>query len=156
MMPGTGVGSATSDQRLIPGQFSINMQRTGVLMLKIKCATLLALSVLSSPVNAEDLSYFLNSTPGQRAEAQTRFMKNRLGLSAEKLAEVHAINLQFAEKAEPVIKGPDNLFVKIYDIKNLQEQKDDLLSHVFSKQQFQLYSDLKDELKAAVKADLTR
>lgn len=124
-------------------------------MFNSKIAILLAIFMLSLPVRAEDMSYLLNSTPAQRAAAQSRFMHNKLGLSAQKQSEVEAINLEFAEKVEPILKGSNNIFAKIYDLKNIQEQKELVLKRVFDQQQFQLYSDLKDELKEAVKAELS-
>lgn len=124
-------------------------------MSKLKLASIFTLVILSCPVNADDMTYLVNSTPSQRAESQTRFMKNKLGLSDSKLAEVQAINLQFAEKADPIIKGSSMSLIKMNDMKNLQEQKDQALQQVLNEQQFQLYANSKDELKEAVKTDLT-
>lgn len=124
-------------------------------MSKLKLASIFTLVILSCPVNADDMTYLVNSTPSQRADSQTRFMKNKLGLSDSKLAEVQAINLQFAEKADPIIKGSSMSLIKMNDMKNLQEQKDQALQQVLNEQQFQLYANSKDELKEAVKTDLT-
>lgn len=124
-------------------------------MSKLKLASIFTLVILSCPVNADDMAYLVNSTPSQRADSQTRFMKNKLGLSDSKLAEVQAINLQFAEKADPIIKGSSMSLIKMNDMKNLQEQKDQALQQVLNEQQFQLYANSKDELKEAVKTDLT-
>lgn len=124
-------------------------------MSKLKLASIFTLVILSCPVNADDMTYLVNSTPSQRADSQTRFMKNKLGLSDSKLAEIQAINLQFAEKADPIIKGSSMSLIKMNDMKNLQEQKDQALQQVLNEQQFQLYANSKDELKEAVKTDLT-
>ncbi|MBP0132142.1 MAG: hypothetical protein ITD31_01975 [Nitrosospira sp.] len=124
-------------------------------MPKTKFSILLFLMIYSFHANADGMAYLLNSTPNQRAESQTRFMKNKLGLSDEKVNEIRAINLQFAEKAEPILKGSSISFIKMNDMKNIQKQKDAALHHVLTEQQFQLYSNSKDELKDALKADLT-
>jgi hypothetical protein len=124
-------------------------------MQRTKLATSLALLIFTLSVNAEDQSYLLNSTPIQRADSQTRFMKNKLGLSDEQVAAVQDINLEFAKRTEPVLKGASINLIKIKDIKNIQEQKNEALSHVLSELQLNILSNSKDELKDALKSDIT-
>ena len=124
-------------------------------MSKLKFARIFILFILACPAHADDMAYLVNSTPSQRAESQSRFMQTKLGLSEQKLAEIQAINLQFAEKAEPILKGSSMSLIKMNDMKNLQEQKDQALKQVLSEPQFKLYVDSKDELKDAVKTDLS-
>ncbi|TRX01621.1 hypothetical protein [Candidatus Methylobacter oryzae] len=104
--------------------------------------------------NAEDMSYLLNSTPTARAAAQTRFMKTKLNLSQDDVAKVQAINQQYAEKIEPILKGSSMVFFKMHDIKAILEQKDDDLRNVLTPGQFDVYANAKDELKQAVRQDL--
>ncbi len=110
---------------------------------------------LSMPIaHAEDMAFLLDSTPTQRAASQTRFMKTKLNLSQDELAKIQAINREYAEKVEPVLKGSSIGLLKMRDIKAILEQKDDALRNVLSPEQFENYANAKDELKQALEQDL--
>lgn len=97
-----------------------------------------------------------DTTPQQRAKAQTTFMKAKLGLSTEQIPKVEAINLKYAEKAEPVIKGDSGPFVKMRQMKEVNSEKESELQGVFSPDQFQKYLAAKDEMKEKVIEQLER
>ncbi len=113
------------------------------------------ISLFASLASAEDMTYLLNSTPNERAASQTRFMKTKLNLSQAALAKIQAINQEYAEQIEPVLKGPGISLFKIRDIKAILAQKDDTLRSVLSPEQFDVYTNAKDELKQAMQQDLT-
>lgn len=117
---------------------------------------LLVLLLCFSASHADDMDFLVNSSPLQRADSQTRFMRTKLGLSDEKAAEIQAINLTFAEMAEPVIKGSGLGPIKKFQIKSIMDQKDEQLRHVFNAQQFELYTNSKNELLNALKTDLSQ
>ena len=124
-------------------------------MQKSKRAFSLLFLFFTSIVSAEDMTYLLQSSPGQRAESQTRFMKTKLDLSDDVAIKVEAINLEYAEKVEPVLKGSSLALIKKHDIEGIQEQKDNALRLVLTAQQFDIYVNSKDELKQALKQDLS-
>jgi len=124
-------------------------------MQKSKWAFSLLFLFFTSIVSAEDMTYLLQSSPGQRAESQTRFMKTKLDLSDDVAIKVEAINLEYAEKVEPVLKGSSLALIKKHDIEGIQEQKDNALRLVITAQQFDIYVNSKDELKQALKQDLS-
>ena len=124
-------------------------------MQKSKWAFSLLFLFFTSIVSAEDMTYLLQSSPGQRAESQTRFMKTKLALSDDVAIKVEAINLEYAEKVEPVLKGSSLALIKKHDIEGIQEQKDNALRLVITAQQFDIYVNSKDELKQALKQDLS-
>ena len=124
-------------------------------MQKSKWAFSLLFLFFTSIVNAEDMTYLLQSSPSQRAESQTRFMKTKLALSDDVAIKVKAINLEYAEKVEPVLKGSSLALIKKHDIEGIQEQKDNALRLVITAQQFDIYVNSKDELKQALKQDLS-
>lgn len=109
----------------------------------------------TSIVSAEDMTYLLQSSPGQRAESQTRFMKTKLALSDDVAIKVETINLEYAEKVEPVLKGSSLALIKKHEVEGIQEQKDNALRLVLTAQQFDIYVNSKDELKQALKQDLS-
>ncbi|MGZ5601491.1 MAG: hypothetical protein ACXWFX_12960 [Methylobacter sp.] len=122
--------------------------------LKITIALFFSLSI---PIaHAEDMAYLLDSTPTERATSQTRFMKAKLNLSQDEVAKVQQINQEYAEKVEPVLKSSSIGFLKMRDIKTILEQKDDTLRSVLTAEQFEIYENAKDELKQALRQDLTR
>ncbi|MBY0277878.1 hypothetical protein K2Z84_21300 [Candidatus Binatia bacterium] len=87
------------------------------------------------------------TTPQERAGIQTAFMKAKLGLSPEEAQKIEAINLKYAEKAEPVIKGDDGMFAKARQMGEIQSEKDAEMQTALSPQQYQAYQAAKDELK---------
>ncbi|MGZ8157657.1 MAG: hypothetical protein ACXWT1_10745 [Methylobacter sp.] len=124
-------------------------------MRNLKLTIALCLSLAISIANAEDMAYLLNSTPTERAASQTRFMKTKLNLSQEEAAKIQQINQEYAEKVEPVLKSSSIGFLKMRDIKAILEQKDDTLRSVLTPDQFEAYTNAKDELKQALQQDLS-
>ncbi len=118
--------------------------------------TIALLFLLSIPIaHAEDMAYLLDSTPTERAASQTRFMKTKLNLSQDEVTKVQQINQEYAEKVESVLKSSSIGFLKMHDIKAILEQKDDTLRSVLTAEQFEIYENAKDELKQALRQDLT-
>jgi hypothetical protein len=95
-----------------------------------------------------------NSTPEQRAQLQTAFMKDTLKLDMGVLAKVQAINLKYAQAAEPVLKGDDNMFKKRSKMHEIMDAKDKELKGILTDAQFGLYDSKKDELKAYLESHL--
>jgi len=123
-------------------------------MQTLKLAIALFFSLFIPIASAEDMAYLLNSTPTERAASQTRFMKTKLSLSQNELTKIQQINQEYAEKIEPVLKGSSIGFFKMRDIRAILEQKDDTLHSVLTPEQFDVYTNAKDELKQALRQDL--
>ena len=123
-------------------------------MHKSKLVFTLLFSLVTTLAIAEDMSFLLTTSPNQRAESQTRFMKNKLELSDETTSKVQAINLEYANKVEPILKGSSIGIIKKHDIEQIQEQKDTALQGILTTQQLDVYNNSKDELTAALKKDL--
>jgi hypothetical protein len=120
--------------------------------------SLLALALLLPPLSvmANDLEFLLETTPLQRATVQTRFMQEKLGLTPEATHKINGINLAYAEKVEPILKGSSMLLVKVQDIKAILLQKDEILRGTLSPQQYERYRDSKDEIIDAMRHDLQK
>jgi len=88
-----------------------------------------------------------DTTPGERAKAQTMMMHSRLGLTAEQTSKVAAINQKYAEKMEPVIKGSGGPLVKMREVKDIEEQKDAELKQVLSPEQFEKFLAAKEQMR---------
>ena len=117
---------------------------------------LLVLSLFSSVALADMSDALENSTPEQRAELQTRFMTEQLKISGSTATKVQAINLKYAQKMQPVIKGTDSQLSKMMKIKGLMADKDQELAAAMTPEQFQSYEGLKDDLKAYLESHLQK
>ena len=105
------------------------------------------LALTATGARADLMSLLAKTTPQERAGIQTEFLVKKLGLSPEESAKIGAINLKYAEKTEPVIKGDDGMFSKARQMREIQSEKDAELKTALSPAQFQAYDAAKDELK---------
>jgi hypothetical protein len=95
--------------------------------------------LLAAAVSAADIDSLKETTPEERAEAQTLMMKEKLGLSEEKLEKVRAINLKYAKVMDPTIQGSDGPMMKGSVASNRQAQKDGELKAVLSADEYAKY-----------------
>jgi hypothetical protein len=115
----------------------------------------LALLVAVVPAAAQ-LEVFEKTTPAQRADAQTAYMKSALALTPDQASKVAALNLRYAEKAEPILKGSAWAMKKASEMRALQEAKDAELKPLLTSEQWATYESGKDAMKAAVEAALAK
>ena len=95
--------------------------------------------VIAAPVLAVDMNALKDTTPEERAEAQTLMMKENLGLSGDKLEKVRAINLKYAKVMDPEIQSDDGPMKKGNVASNRQAQKDGELKAVLSPEEYEKY-----------------
>ena len=88
-----------------------------------------------------------NSSPEQRAAAQTEFMKGKLSLTPEQLPKIEALNLEFAKRLDPVLKGGDGPLVKARTIRTVESEKEAALQKILTPDQFQTFLASKDALR---------
>lgn len=128
-------------------------RRTKCLLSLVTTTLLLGMAVAA---RASMLDNLAKTSPQERAAIQTAFMKAKLGLPEAEVAKVAAINLRYAEKAEPVIKGSDGAFSKMRQMKSIQSEKDAELKGVLSADQYQAYDAARDELKQKFEAEIAK
>src|SRR5262249_235876 len=102
--------------------------------------TVVAVLLLASSASAQ-LAKLKNTTPEQRAEVQTAFMKSKLGLTADQETKVADINLRYAQKMDPIIKGASGLLMKRRQMQEVNGEKEAELKQALSAEQFQKYLD---------------
>jgi len=111
-------------------------------------AALLLAAALTSGARAQGgMDALKSSTPKERATIQPMFMKSKLALSEEQASKVSALNLEYAEKAEPIIKGDSGPFAKRRQMNELQDQKDAQLEGVLTPDQFTKYEASREEMR---------
>jgi hypothetical protein len=113
-----------------------------------KTAIVVAALVLSlcSAASAQ-LAALKNTTPEQRATVLTELMEKRLGLSGNTLQQVSQINLEYANKVQPILQSADRPLREMRELKDIDAQKDTALKGVLSAAQFQKYQAAKAELR---------
>jgi Spy/CpxP family protein refolding chaperone len=102
----------------------------------VAAALLVGLSASGARAQLADLE---NTTPQQRAQELTGIMKKELGLTPEQLSKVEALNLKYATKMEPVIKGSEGPFRKMRQAREINEEKEAELQKLLTPEQFDKY-----------------
>src|SRR5262249_10970718 len=87
----------------------------------VAAALALALSPLGARAQMDKLA---SSTPQERATMQTQYMTTKLGLTPDQTQAVGALNLKYAQKMDPIIKGSEPPVMKLRQMRQLNEEKE--------------------------------
>jgi hypothetical protein len=109
------------------------------------CIAIISFSIVGA--KAQDMSALKDKTPEQRAQMQTTLMKTKLQLDSVQSGKVQAINLKYAQKLDPVLKGDGTKFKRMREAMSIQKDKDAELKKVFTADQYKQYQAFEDELK---------
>ncbi len=96
---------------------------------------------------AGELDTLKNTTPEERAKAQTAFMASKLDLKPDQKTKVAEINLKYAKKMDPVLKGDAGPFMKMREMRKIGEEKEAELKQILSPEQFDKYLASKEEMR---------
>jgi exopolysaccharide biosynthesis protein len=96
------------------------------------------------------------ATPQQRATAQTDFMKSKLGLSEAQLEKVSALNLEYAKKFDPILKGSAGRLSKVRQVRAMEAEKEAKLEQLISPEQFKTFRASQSEMRKQVMARIER
>ena len=107
----------------------------------------LVVLALAASAAAEGLDDLKDTTPAERAAAQTAMMKAKLNLTDEQTPKIKAINEKYAELMDPIIKGSDGMFSKMRAVKQVEDQKEGELKGVLSDDQFSQFQAMKTEMR---------
>jgi hypothetical protein len=111
-----------------------------------RVAVVAAILAASSAL-AADLDALKNTTPAERAKAQTAMMKTKLGLTDAEMAKIGPINLKYAEQMEPIIKGSEGPLIKLRSARTVEDAKEAELKGVLTPDQFTKFQAGKEEMK---------
>ena len=109
--------------------------------------TAILVLLLAPRVGAEGLDDLKETTPAERAGAQTAMMKEKLSLTDEQLPKVKAINEKYAEEMDPIIKGSGGMLMKMGPIRAVEDKKEAELKGVLSSDQFAQFQAMKSEMR---------
>ena len=115
-------------------------------MLRSIARAALVLALLASPAAAADLDALKDTTPAERAKAQTAMMKTKLGLSDAEVAKIGPMNLKYAERMEPIIKGSEGPLIRMKSMRGVEEAKEAELKTVLTADQFTKFEASKEEM----------
>jgi hypothetical protein len=119
--------------------------------ISIRKIIMLLLVFAGLSLSAQDGSNLKNSTPEERAQFQTEWMKKKLALDAAQIEQVQSINEKYARKNDPVLKGDAGKLSKFKQLKSLQKEKDFELKRVLTGEQFKMYESIQAEIKSKMK-----
>lgn len=97
---------------------------------------------------AED---FKNSSPEERAELLTEWMKDELLLDSNTVKSVYAINLKYAKKNMELMNSGGSKLSKFRKFRSSSKDKDEELKRVLSRDQYEVYQKRKEELREIMK-----
>ena len=78
---------------------------------------------------------------------QTEFMTSRLGLTPDQTRTVGALNLKYAQRMEPVIKGSEGPFMKLRQMREINQGKEAELQGILSPDQYAKYQASREEMR---------
>lgn len=115
---------------------------------------LLAAATLTLHANAQASQQMKNSTPEERAQKMTDWMKTNLQLTDEQASGVHAINLKYANENESLKDGSAARRAKYRKYKESQAAKDQELKGALTPEQFNTYLSKKKELQDKMRQEV--
>jgi Spy/CpxP family protein refolding chaperone len=116
-------------------------------------AIALVVVVWASAASAQ-MGKLKSTTPQQRADAQTEYMQSKLALTPDQTPKVAAINLEYAQQMEPILKGSDGPLVKMRAMRGIQDAKEGELQGVLTPEQFTQYQAVKEEMREKIEQKL--
>jgi len=101
----------------------------------------------------ENLDEFMTeTTPGERAQFQTDYMKENLSLTGDQEKKVHDVNVKYAEKMQEVYEAPTPDEQKLKSMKRITGEKEAELKLILKPDQYATYEKNKAAMKEKVKA----
>jgi hypothetical protein len=114
------------------------------------------LFVFEMPQAFAQLDELKNTTPGERASLQTELMKSKLALTAEQTQAVADLNLKYANRMEPIIKGSSNSLSKMFQMRKINNEKETELKRILSPQQWEKFDASRDEMRQQFEAQIEK
>jgi hypothetical protein len=88
-----------------------------------------------------------DTTPEERAQYQTDFMKSKLGLTPDQTTKVSDINLKYAKRMDPVIKSSEGPLVRMRQARAINAEKDAELKGILTPDQWQKLEASREEMR---------
>jgi hypothetical protein len=119
------------------------MRGRGILAFGIAVITL----VIGMPCAFAQLDELKNTMPEERASLQTELMKSKLALTPEQTRAVADLNLKYANRMEPIIKGSSSSLTKMFQMRKINNEKETELKRILSSQQWEKFDASRDVMR---------
>lgn len=93
-----------------------------------------------------------DTTPEQRAQFQTEYMKENLALSPDQQSSIHEVNLKYARKIQDAYNSPGKKMQKLKHMKSIGVEKDKELKGILDADQYATYEKNKEAMKEKIRA----
>jgi hypothetical protein len=101
----------------------------------------------------EKLDALMNqTTPEERAQFQTDYMKESLSLTSDQESKIYALNLKHAKEMQVTYNASDRKIQKLKKMKSINEQKEQELKSILDADQYAAYERNKDDMKEKLRA----
>ena len=124
------------------------MRRRDVLSLAVTAVVL----VSGVPTASAQLDKLRNRTPAERAGMQTEFMQSKLDLTPDQKRAVTDLNLKYANKMEPVMKGSAGPLARARQMREINQEKETELRGILSPPQWEKYEASRAEMREKFEA----
>jgi len=95
--------------------------------------------------------FMTETTPEERAQFQTDYMKENLSLKGDQETKVHDINIKYAGKMQEVYEAPTSDEQKVKSMKRINGEKEAELKLILKPDQYATYEKNKEAMKEKVK-----
>jgi hypothetical protein len=89
--------------------------------------------------------------PNSVQRCMTEWMTSKLALNTKQVEQVSALNLQYAQKNDPIIQSNEGKLSKFKKLKALQKEKSNALSQILDAGQYKKYEEIKDQMVQNIK-----
>lgn len=127
-------------------------------MKKKRCTILftLMLAVLAPNAALAQLDQFRNSTPEERADIQTNWMKETLELNESTTTAVADINLKYAVELQKELANGKSKMGAMRTLRKASAEKDKELESILSPDEYSRYEDNKSKLRSVMQSELKK
>jgi len=109
--------------------------------------------ICSTSFAQEKLDEFMTkSSPEERAQMQTEYMKENLSLTEKQVALVSDINVIYSKKMRATYEGETAKFKRLKKLKAVSDEKDNELKKVLEPAQYETYVKNKEAMKEKLMA----
>jgi hypothetical protein len=110
-------------------------------------------AMINTACAQEKLDEFMtDTTPEERAQMQTDYMKENLTLTEDQVPRVHEVNLKYSQKMQDAYNSGGGKLQKLKKMKGINQEKDKEIKRVLTSSQYATYEKHREEMKEKMRA----
>jgi len=103
--------------------------------------------LMAGPAWSQDAAQIAKVPPRVRADIQTKFMAEKLHLTADERTKIDAINVKYADQMQPILERDMGPLARMHEVKGIEAAKDAELKAALTPDQYKAYQASKEELR---------